>query len=233
MTENDHGVDQVGGGEHYWLSVSDMMTGLMIVFLFVAVAYMVHAEEQRKQIKRVAVAYDKSKRDLYHDLAKEFASDLPRWNAEVDSVSLSVRFREPDVLFEAGSASVRDGFQEILREFFPRYVAVVKKYSEYVDELRIEGHTSSEGPSENPYFFNMRLSQDRTRAVLEYCLERTQLDSRDRDWVRKHLTANGLSSSKLILGASGQEDRARSRRVEFRVRTNAEVRMANVLELSK
>ena len=44
------------------------------------------------------------------------------------------------------------------------------------------------------------------------------------------MTANGLSSSKPILSLGGEEDRERSRRVEFRLRTDAESRIAAILE---
>ena len=38
-------------------------------------------------------------------------------------------------------------------------------------------------------------------------------------WLREHVTANGLSSSKLIRNPDGKENSSRSQRVEFRVRT--------------
>lgn len=47
-----------------------------------------------------------------------------------------------------------------------------------------------------------------------------------REWLIKHITANGLSSSTPILDPStGDVDDARSRRVEFRLRTNADEKM--------
>jgi outer membrane protein OmpA-like peptidoglycan-associated protein len=166
-------------------------------------------------------------------LEAEFRDDLVEWNAELDSLTLSVRFKEPDVLFEAGRSVVRPRFQEILRDFFPRYTKIVRANGTAIEEVRIEGHTSSEGPGANPYFYNMALSQDRTRAVLEFCLERAGVEADDREWLRGRLTANGLSSSKVILAADSTEDRERSRRVEFRVRTNAEVRIAEILEVAR
>ncbi|MBL8996303.1 MAG: OmpA family protein [Gemmatimonadetes bacterium] len=220
--------------EEFWQSVADLMSGLMIVFLFLAITYWAHSAKQRAQMREVAVVYEQSRRELYQELDRVFAEDLRAWNAEIDSVSLSVRFKEPDVLFEAGSATVRPRFQEILRSFFPRYVAIVRKYEADVEEVRIEGHTSSEGPGAQPYYYNMALSQDRTRAVLAFCLEESGLSADDAQWVRGLLTANGLSSSRLIRDSTTNlELRSRSRRVEFRVRTNAELRIATILEMSR
>jgi outer membrane protein OmpA-like peptidoglycan-associated protein len=78
----------------------------------------------------------------------------------------------------------------------------------------------------------MELSQARTRSALAYALSLPQVDSQ-RDWLRRYLTANGLSSSRPVFDASGAEDAARSRRVEFRVRTDAETRIAKILEVSR
>ena len=78
----------------------------------------------------------------------------------------------------------------------------------------------------------MELSQARTRSTLAYVLNlpavRVQVA-----WLRRFVTANGLSSSRLILDSKGEEDVARSRRVEFRIRTDAETRLARILEVTK
>jgi len=81
----------------------------------------------------------------------------------------------------------------------------------------------------------MELSQDRTRSVLEHCLGLPDLIADDglRGWTRQHLTANGLSSSHLILKKNGDEDKKRSRRVEFRTKTAAEKKVVEIIEQMK
>jgi outer membrane protein OmpA-like peptidoglycan-associated protein len=78
----------------------------------------------------------------------------------------------------------------------------------------------------------MELSQARTRSVLLFALSLPEVDA-ERTWLRQYLTANGLSSSHPVFDANGVEDPARSRRVEFRVRTDAETRIAKILEVSR
>ena len=53
------------------------------------------------------------------------------------------------------------------------------------------------------------------------------MSSEDIDWAKALITANGLSSSHLIL-KDGEEDKELSRRVEFRVRTNAEKQLEEI-----
>jgi hypothetical protein len=52
----------------------------------------------------------------------------------------------------------------------------------------------------------------------------------DVNWLRGLVTANGLSSSHLIYTKSGAEDKNLSRRVEFRVRTNAEKQLEDIAD---
>ncbi|MFQ3576948.1 MAG: OmpA family protein [Cytophagales bacterium] len=222
-----------GESESQWVSISDLMSVLMMIFLFIAVSYMLNVIKEKDKIKEIAVTYNKLQTELYDDLMTEFKNDLDNWNAEINKQTLSVKFEAPEVLFASGSSTLQPKFKEILDDFFPRYVKILtsEKYKNDIEEIRIEGHTSSEWsfevPAEQAYFYNMELSQDRTRKVLEFVLRNEKLAG-NKDWVRERLTANGLSSSKLV-APNGIEDKEKSRRVEFRVRTNAEKRIVKIL----
>lgn len=223
--------------EDHWISVSDLMAGLMMIFLFISISYMINIQSEKDKIKDIAVTYSKLQTNLYSDLQKEFQNDLKKWNAVIDRDTLSIRFEEPEVLFERGRSGLKNEFKSILTNFFPRYISILgsPKYKNDIEEIRIEGHTSSEGltreqSAQDAYLFNMKLSQDRTRSVLKYVLmlnNRNNYD--DIDWLQQHLTANGLSSSKIIISKNGYEDKKRSRRVEFRVKTNAQKRIMEIL----
>ena len=220
--------------EEHWIPLSDLMTGLMMLFMLIAVIFMVKVEADAKKITNIALIYNAMKAELYLDLRDEFESDLTKWGAELD-IDLTVRFKEPEVLFDTGRDSLKPRFVQILDDFFPRYVKILanEKYRKSIEEIRIEGHTSSvwhgAKSRDDAYFLNMALSQSRTRSVLQYALTRPAV-SDQRDWLRGRVTANGLSSSKTIMGAGGAENQEGSQRVEFRVRTNADERIAEILK---
>ena len=224
--------------EAHWIPLSDLMTGLMVMFLLIAITFMVHVEDEAHNVRQVAVAYSEIKDALFEDLQAEFKNDLPKWKAQIFKEDLTIRFTEPEVLFATGSSELKPEFKEILSSFFPRYVRILTspKYKGSISEVRIEGHTSSGWlgvtTPEDAYFRNMELSQARTRSTLTYALSLPQV-SDQRDWLRRNLTANGLSSSHPVVDATGAEDAAMSRRVEFKVRTDAEQRIAKILEVSK
>lgn len=232
--------------ENHWVSVSDLMSVLMMIFLFLSVSYIRNVQESQKKeieaiennqkrIKKIVVAYRELQDDLYNDLLLEFKTDLPLWNAELDKTNLSIRFNEPDVLFEVGKADVKEQFKNILKDFFPRYINILRseKYRNNIAEIRVEGHTSSEWIGEleqnKRYFNNMELSQGRTRSVLTYCLQLIP-DQKLKEWLTQNITANGLSFSKPIYTSQGTEDTKRSRRVEFATKTNAEKKIVEIIE---
>ena len=86
----------------------------------------------------------------------------------------------------------------------------------------------------------MDLSQKRTRSVLRY-LHELQPVQESNEWVKKHIAAVGLSSSQLVYKESVcnepinksqmcTEDEEKSRRVTFRVITNADTKIKSILE---
>jgi len=220
--------------EEHWIAVSDLMSGLMIVFLLISVMYLVIVEQKNEEIERVVVLYEDLREELYKDLSAEFEQDLPRWGAQLDE-DLRLRFTNTDLLFELGESSLRNEFAAIIDDFFPRYLAILSsdQYRDEIKEVRIEGHTSSAWSqaedSDEAYMRNMALSQARTRSALGYIID-LEAVSHEKQWLRERLTANGLSSSQLITRGDGSEDEDRSRRVEFVVVTDAETRLSTILQ---
>lgn len=198
-------------------------------------------KEKNDFVENITNKYKDTKKSLYNDLNEEFREDFIKWNAAIDPDSLSIKFmpnprdleKSPDVFFEAGSSELTMEYQKLLDNFFPRYLKILasSKYRDEIEEIRIEGHTSSEwskntSPMES-YFKNMELSQARTRNVLEYLMKNNY--SRDYNkWLITNVTANGLSYSQPLL-KNGIEDFNGSRRVEFRVRMKMEKYISTIL----
>lgn len=233
--------------EEHWIPLSDLMTGLMMVFMLIAIMFMVKVEDSANietaraavavkdasKITRIASIYDLTKEELYQDLYNEFKTDLPVWHADL-APDLTISFHEPRILFPSGKDELPDPFKRILDDFFPRYVKILssEKYKKIIEEIRIEGHTSSKWEGKTPkeaYFLNMALSQSRTRTTLQYLLDLPKVADQE-EWLRANVTANGLSSAKVRHKEDGSEDKEGSQRVEFRVRTNADTQIADILK---
>ena len=301
----------------HWLTISDLMSGLMIIFIFIAISFMRSTYLEKEKVKKIEIQYEelkskdksldevirelneiKEKNDvlqlekdklteklaqldnfnavldekekisqeltqirgiaeayqnnqlaIYEALKKAFPDDElseDKLNAEIDKETLTFIFKSSDSLFDNASANLKEKYKQALTVFFPKYIQAVLPYKDSISEIRIEGHTSSEWnvfPKEIKnkdmdikdlygYFGNMNLSQDRTNSVLNYVLNdlRTEIPNEYRKWLRDHTAAVGLSSSKPILDENGNEDKNKSRRVTFRIITNADSKIRQILQ---
>ena len=206
------------------LSTGDLMAGLLFIFILLLMGALLQVQEKAEEDEKIVNEYNNVKTQLYIDLQEEFKDDLKVWRATIDS-TLCIRFQEPSMLFDNDMAVLKPKFMAILDDFFPRYIKVLirPEYKDNIEEIRIEGHTDSNGE----YFHNMELSQNRTRTVLQYCFG--LMSPSERSWATGVITANGLSYSHPIL-VKGVEDKSLSRRVEFRVRTNAEKQLEEIAD---
>lgn len=221
--------------EENWLSVSDLMAGLMMVFLFISIIYSKDAEQRSRNVTEVVNEWQDNEVKIYNALTKEFKNDLVRWDAEIKK-DLLIRFNSPEVLFQQGESELQEKFKVILQDFMPRFLNLLhSKFKENISEVRIEGHTSSDWKgkeTKEAFIENMKLSQERTRRVLEYSLNLKEVDKIS-DWTTKTLSANGLSSSKLIFKKKGElliENKQASRRVDFAIRTKTKDALLNILD---
>jgi outer membrane protein OmpA-like peptidoglycan-associated protein len=227
-----------------WVSLSDIMTGLMVIFLFIAISYIVEVKKQQKERDQLFKDFKQTKTQLYNELEKEFRSDFSKWEVTLDR-DLSIKFSNAKVLFKSGESILPESFKTILDQFLPRYFAILlnSKYTNQISEIRIEGHTDtvpSPSRDSDPYIANMLLSQARSAEVLKYFLKSAyfkSLPADDRSRLQYWLTANGLSyghaldSDKKLARNSGKPiNPDLSRRVEFRIITASETLVDEVIQ---
>ena len=219
------------------MGVSDMMSVLMMVFLFIAILFMVQVEQnnadleqQHRFIKSVVKAFDLSREELQQKVATQFTADIANWKAEVLPDG-TIRFNDNESLFQVGSSELTKGFEDILQDFFPRYISLLynSNLKDEISVIEIVGHTSSEWQGRgDPYLQNAKLSQQRAYKVMQYVYKLPKL-KQYRPWLRKVLLANGASSSELI-SEKGIEDITKSKRVEFRTRIESENKLEKILQ---
>ncbi len=140
----------------------------------------------------------------------------------IDKNSGSLRLSS-NILFDKGSAILKDGAKEELKSSFIEYVNTLisnSNISEHIDKIIIEGHTDSDGG----YLYNLGLSQKRAYAVMNYLLTL--------DYIKKHniqtkLVASGRSYLDPIK-VNGIEDKDASRRIEIKFRLKNEDAMYEI-----
>jgi len=140
--------------------LSDMMTGLMLVFLLISLLVITVVEEMKeelelqkqqletqkkkiddveKQKNRILLEYNNAKADILKDLKKAFEDKEIEWDMTIDD-DLTIKFNNPDVLFEANKSIIKSEFKIILNNFIPKYLEIInsEKYKDKIKEVRIE-----------------------------------------------------------------------------------------------
>jgi outer membrane protein OmpA-like peptidoglycan-associated protein len=230
--------------DNNWISFSDIMTVLMVVFLFIAISYILEVQKRQAERDEIFEEFKATKEELYNELDSVFKADFQKWEVKLDK-DLSIKFTNPDVLFNSGQTTIRPHFAEILNSFLPRYFDVLlqDKYKDKISEIRIEGHTDivpAPRFDRDPYIGNILLSQQRSTEVLKYFRNMdyySTLSKTDERNLQFWLTANGLSfgrtldnNKELTIVTGNPANNEFSRRVEFRIITTSEKLVDRVLK---
>ena len=217
----------------YWLSYSDMMAALLLIFVLIISFTMLQSQRryeqkqeelkqqqalvqsQQEQLQEQQEQLDKLigiRTELIEALKKEFdGTDL---SVKVDEKTGSIAL-DSSILFDSGQFALKASGEELLQKFLSKYIGVLtdKQFNDYISEIIIEGHTDTQGD----YLYNLELSQKRALSVATFCLDENKkvLSTAKITKLRKIVTANGKSFSNPILDKDGKEDQNASRRVEF------------------
>lgn len=201
---------------HFWASYSDLLAGMLMIFVLLLVVAMVNYSQN---IRRQSEILDNQKERLqsFHEIQQNLISDLER---EMKDVKVTV---DPNtgvlqigsgILFGEDEAELREDSKALLQQIFDAYIHVVlsEEYQPYIRRIEIEGHTNSHGT----YLYNLELSQRRALVVMGELLDRVDADRRKE--FEGLVIAGGRSFSNLILDEEGREDKIRSRRIEIKFR---------------
>ena len=214
--------------EEFWIPLADLMTGLMLVFLLITASLLLTA---KKDVQIVTESTNNPPRlkqtiatesQIYSSLLQEFGENLKEWHAEIDPKDLSFKFNNTEVLFKTGGTDINPKFEEILKVFIPKYLKIVNdtKFINKIGSVRIDGYTSSSWAnaksSEDAFFLNMQLSQERTVSVMKEVYQICP-DSSCKQYVVHNFTTNGYGSSRLSRNPDGTENQQKSQKVEFKI----------------
>ncbi len=222
-------------GEGHWLSVTDLMAGLMVIFLLISVALMNRTDIEKRAVERIAVKISKKQLEIHRAIAEEFEEDFKRWEIDFSEQRLlSIDFNADRYKFTPGYSTLPEQLVLVLDDFLPRYLNVLEPYKKEIKAIQIEGHTSSgwniDDTPLDAYYRNMNLSQSRSIKVFDYVITKEKSLSKHLNWLRGKLSAIGYGPSKLIYSDKEIEDKERSRRISFQVIADSDIIMKDILE---
>jgi len=180
-----------------YLSIGDLMSGLLIFFALLFITVMV-------QLKQVQDRVSELPQQLIEAL-----QGLPQGKIEIDKKTGDISI--PDaILFDKGSAELKPEGKKFLRDFIPPYSDFIfsnAAFEDTVTRVIVEGQTSSQGGDQ----YNMDLSFKRSLSVYNYIFSK-ELNFKNKSKFKTKLMAAGRGE----VEANQKIDDPRDRRVVFR-----------------
>jgi chemotaxis protein MotB len=200
----------------YWVTYSDLLVSLLVVFallLFASLARMeverAAADNARTAVRKTLVASDHAMRT-----AVSAMGDTSVVGYDARTRTLTVR---DEVLFDFGSAALKPRGVEVVHTIATRFLPGLLSdtaVSGHIEAVVVEGHTDTVGT----YLWNLDLSQRRAQTVMRALVEMTY-GKPYAARTRSLLVASGRSEvDALEAAAAGRYDARRARRIVLRVR---------------
>ena len=208
-----HRSDDSGDGNIFWVTMTDLMTGLVLVFI---VMFFYSFIQGRMAQLEQSMAQENATKTLQTALKNE------KIDATVDPISGVVKISDLE-LFDLNSYTLSQKGKAYLDKFAPAYIDSLFS-NEYmdknVDKIIIQGHTDSQTFAgkyslDEQYMKNMELSLNRAYTVANYMVN-TPYNKKIGDKLRKMIIVEGASYSDPVL-VNGKEDFNKSRRVELKI----------------
>lgn len=186
-----------------WLSISDLMSGLLLFFALLFIATQAQLQQKTEQLHKYEEAMKNLPLIILSEIEKGLGGNSVAVNPETGDVSL-----DDKILFDEGQSQLKPEGKPFLNQFIPLYSEVIFSKPEFEQEIVrviIEGHTSSHGPAE----YNRSLSLARALAVTDYIF---QLDFPEKDRFEQKILISGRGE----IDANQQIDDPKDRKVVFR-----------------
>ena len=201
----------------YWLSFSDLMASVLIIFILLFVYNLIAYEESMNETEKMIQELTSTRMKIITMLQEEF--DKEDIDIIIDPKTGAIQLNE-SILFDSGKSQLKDEGKLFAEKFIPIYVKILLGNDEIksqISQIIIEGHTDDIGG----YLYNLKLSQERSLSVAQFLIN-PEFDYMYKNEMEKYLTINGRSYSEPILNSDGSINKDASRRVEIKFRLKEE-----------
>jgi len=207
-------MDERDNSDHLSSSLTDLMTSLMVIFILLLLVFVSHTASKDAALTDVLLA--KLRKDLQPQGFNE--NSIRPDPRDRDAILVIV---PGDLMhFETQKANLQEAGKQFLRSHIPAMADVLcsDQFRSSIDSIVVEGHTDRQmygRTAEESENNNLKLSQDRSMAVVEEALADLEGDERDRGCFLEKLSATGRGEQ------DPEKTDADSRRVIFRIRVKA------------
>ena len=195
-----------GAEKPFWISFSDLMTALMVLFLVVMAAALLSVTQGLRRVQD----QERDRAVMIHSCM----SQVEDYTRTIPGVQLDERtvYFGPLAQYENNSSALNQAQKQFLRRFVPKVLAIARTATckTFLKQITVEGFTSQRGS----YLHNLDLSTRRSERVLCALLEPTagsRLSEVDRKQIQELFVVGGYSFN------STQRNDIDSRRIELKL----------------
>ncbi len=213
-THNDDG--------HYYISISDLMTSLLFIFVLILAYMMLSFVEKQEQLNDEIKKLEQNieaRKDLLQILKDELIKE--DINVEIDKENGNMRLKS-DLLFQSGSADISQEGKRQIGKIAKMLVLKLKeeKYISAIDTVFIEGHTDNVPIASNKYgrsWTNKELSSQRAINTFSEMNFETNNEILSLKNIKNKslLSYSGYAETRPLCFEDNDECRNKNRRIEF------------------
>lgn len=197
------------GESPFWISFSDLMSALMVLFLVVMAVTLISVTKSVTAEEEAKIQREKDIRSVMLLIKRDSAQK----NVSVDESTYRIDLGEV-VRFESGDFSIKPQAARFLRDYIPVLLKakLTPEGQKWMRHVVVEGFTDQDGT----YLYNLGLSLNRSRSVVCTLFARPTADE-------KVLTEPELRQIQDLFLVGGysfnsiRQDKAASRRVELKI----------------
>jgi len=199
------------GEKPFWISFSDLMSGLMVLFLVAMTVALLAVTHEISESEREKTRREEDIREVLQRV-RDMTRDFPGVTLRGQSVDFGERAR-----FDTNSHKLSAEQARLLRQLVPKILALARDpvAGKWLKQIVVEGFADARGS----YLYNLNLSLQRSERVLCALLaspagSADALSETDQQTVRELFLVGGSSFN--FQKASAEESRRIELRLEFR-----------------
>lgn len=210
----------------YWISFSDLMSALLVIFILAAVALIIELTQRTQDID-AGIEELKKAEQARQDILNEVREELAKQNIKVEIADNEtvIRIPEETLSFKSGDDQIPEDMVESVKSIGAVLHSAVMKNDRftYLDTVFIEGHTDSVPIKFGKYWTkgNWGLSADRAITVWKLWSEELVLEPSLNELLNHSeenlFSVSGYAATRRVeLDESTPELRAKNRRIDIR-----------------
>ena len=202
-----------GEDQGYWISIGDLMTGLLIIFILTLTYYMLTYSQKTARL----TDNDRVRAEILLTIER-YLKDKGILDVQVDVAHGVLRLPE-GVLFDSGEAEIKADGLRVIQVLGPVLKDVLgrENYRGRVETVFVEGHTDSVPIRTKEFASNWELSTKRAiNAWNELRKETPGLDSLFNDRNEPLFSCSGYAETRPIASNETEKVRQKNRRIDLR-----------------